>query len=55
MAMVKMISSGRPFRKEVTDEIEQWKKESAEKLRKMQEESAQKRQEREAAEATAAS
>jgi len=49
-----VISNGRPERKDVTEEIEQWKKESAEKKLKMQQESARKRQERAAAETSAA-
>lgn len=41
-----VISSGRPIRKGETEEVEQWKKESAEKLLKMQQEWARKRVER---------
>jgi hypothetical protein len=50
-----IISSGRPERKEVTEEIERWKIESAEKKLKMQQEWAKKRQEAEAAKTSVAS
>jgi len=55
MSRVSIISSGRPIREEVTEQIERWKKESAEKKLKMQQEHARKRQEVLAPETAAAS
>jgi hypothetical protein len=53
---MRAISSGRiPERKDVTEEIERWKKESAEKKLKMQQEWAKKRQEVESAQTSVAS
>lgn len=51
---MRIVSIGRPVREGETEQIEQWKKESAEKKLKMQQESARKRQERAVAETAAA-